>query len=137
MRATLEEIIQFLQQEFPQSLQKCTVDDIQRKYARVSYCVGFDELRPGGTVSGPTMVTIADFALYVAILGEVGIMALAVTSNLNIQFLRKPVANQDLWAECHLFKVGKNLAVGEVWVYSKGMDDAVAHVTGSYVLPRN
>ena len=62
MKATHEDIIQFLQQEFPQSLQKCTVDDIQSKYARVSYCVGFDELRPGGTVSGPTMVTIADFA---------------------------------------------------------------------------
>lgn len=130
------EIIAFLQQEFPQSLEKCQIDAILPKGAVVSYRIGFDELRPGGTVSGPTMVTIADFALYVAILGELGIVALAVTSNLNINFLRKPLAGQDLKAECRLLKVGRTLVVGEVWVYSIGEDAPVAHVTGSYVLPQ-
>lgn len=135
MKANLEQIAAFLKQEFPQSLEKCQLVDVAEKYAKVSYRVGMDELRPGGTVSGPTMFTIADFALYVAILADIGIVALAVTANLNIHFLRKPASDQDLWAECRLLKVGKTLAVGEVWVYSQGQEEPVAHVTGSYALP--
>ena len=60
----------------------------------------------------------------------------AVTSNLNINFLRKPAAGRNLRGECRLMKVGKNLVVGEVWVYSEGMEDAVAHVTGTYSIPQ-
>ncbi|SKZ34679.1 Uncharacterized protein, possibly involved in aromatic compounds catabolism [Mycobacteroides abscessus subsp. abscessus] len=82
------------------------------------------------------MMTVADYALYIAILGELGLVALAVTSNLNINFLRKPAAGRNLRGECRLMKVGKNLVVGEVWVYSEGVDDAVAHVTGTYSIPQ-
>lgn len=135
MKATQQQIIEFLEQEFPQSLGKCQLIDVAEKYAKVSYRVGHDELRPGGTVSGPTMFTLADFALYVAILAEIGIVALAVTANLNIHFLRKPTSDRNLWAQCRLLKVGKTLAVGEVWVYSEGQEAPVAHVTGSYALP--
>lgn len=135
MKATQQQIQTFLEQEFPQSVEKCQILDVAEKYAKASYRVGHDELRPGGTVSGPTMFTIADFALYVAVLAEIGIVALAVTANLNIHFLRKPALGQNLWAECRLLKVGKTLAVGEVWVYSEGQEAPVAHVTGSYALP--
>ncbi|MQW91814.1 thioesterase [Acinetobacter wanghuae] len=135
MKSNILEIQQFLAQEFPQSLQKCAVIDVQSKYAQVSYRVDEQELRPGGTVSGPTIMTIADFALYVAILAEMGIVALAVTSNMNIHFLRKPDGSRNLVAEARLIKVGRVLVVGEVWVYSEGIDDPVAHVTGSYSLP--
>ena len=135
MKSNILEIQQFLAQEFPQSLQKCAVIDVQSKYAQVSYRVEEQELRPGGTVSGPTIMTIADFALYVAILAEIGIVALAVTSNMNIHFLRKPDGSRNLVAEARLIKVGRVLVVGEVWVYSEGIDDPVAHVTGSYNLP--
>lgn len=135
MKSNILEIQQFLAQEFPQSLQKCAVIDVQSKYAQVSYRVDEQELRPGGTVSGPTIMTIADFALYVAILAEIGIVALAVTSNMNIHFLSKPDGSRNLVAEARLMKVGRVLVVGEVWVYSEGIDDPVAHVTGSYSLP--
>ncbi len=135
MKSNILEIQQFLAQEFPQSLQKCAVIDVQSKYAQVSYRVDEQELRPGGTVSGPTIMTIADFALYIAILAEMGIVALAVTSNMNIHFLRKPDGARNLVAEARLIKVGRVLVVGEVWVYSEGIDDPVAHVTGSYSLP--
>ena len=133
---TKEEIIEFLKVEFPQSLEKCEIVYITPRGALVNYHIDERDLRPGGTVSGPTMMTVADYALYIAILGELGLVALAVTSNLNINFLRKPAAGRNLRGECRLMKVGKNLVVGEVWVYSEGVDDAVAHVTGTYSIPQ-
>jgi uncharacterized protein (TIGR00369 family) len=95
-----------------------------------------DHLRPGGTVSGPTMMELADFAMYVAVFSAVGRQPLAVTTNLNINFLRKP-APTDLIAEAKLLKVGKRLAVGEVTIYSDGSDEPVAHVTSTYSIPNN
>lgn len=133
---TKDEIIEFLKVEFPQSLEKCEIASITPRGALVNYHIDERDLRPGGTVSGPTMMTVADYALYIAILGELGLVALAVTSNLNINFLRKPAAGRNLRGECRLMKVGKNLVVGEVWVYSEGVDDAVAHVTGTYSIPQ-
>jgi uncharacterized protein (TIGR00369 family) len=95
-----------------------------------------DHLRPGGTVSGPTMMELADFAMYVAVFSAVGRQPLAVTTNLNINFLRKP-APTDLIAEAKLLKVGKRLAVGEVTIYSDGSNEPVAHVTSTYSIPNN
>ena len=96
----------------------------------------FDEsiVRPGGTISGAKMMELADFAMYVAVFSAYGALPLAVTTNLNINFLRKP-AQADLIAEVHLMKVGKRLAVGEVTIYSDGSSDAVAHVTSTYSIP--
>jgi uncharacterized protein (TIGR00369 family) len=93
-----------------------------------------DHLRPGGTISGPTMMELADFAMYVAVFSAVGPQPLAVTTNLNINFLRKP-AQADLIADARLMKVGKRLAVGEVNIYSAGEDEPVAHVTSTYSIP--
>src|SRR5689334_13878941 len=96
----------------------------------------FDDghLRPGGTISGPTMMELADFAMYVAVFSAIGPQPLAVTINLNINFLRKP-ARSDLIAEARLMKVGKRLAVGEVALYSDGVSEPVAHVTSTYSIP--
>jgi uncharacterized protein (TIGR00369 family) len=91
-------------------------------------------LRPGGTISGPTMMALTDFAMYVAILASVGPVPLAVTTNLNINFLRKP-AQRDLIAETKLIKLGKRLAVGDVAIYSEGEDEMVAHATSTYSIP--
>lgn len=135
MKSNRAEIIEFLQQEFPQSLEKCEIDAVTPMGACLTYRVGESELRPGGTISGPTMMTAADLALYVAILGQIGIVGLAVTTNLNINFLRKPAGGQNLLAECRLMKLGKSLAVGEVWIYSVGQEEPVAHVTGTYSIP--
>lgn len=135
MQSKQAEIIQFLMQNFPQSLEKCEIESIADRGATVIYHIDDRDLRPGGTVSGPTMMTVADYALYIAILGEIGIVGLTVTTNLNINFLRKPAASQDLRGVCKLMKVGKALIVGEVWIYSVDEDEPVAHVTGTYSVP--
>jgi uncharacterized protein (TIGR00369 family) len=91
-------------------------------------------LRPGGTISGPAMMTLADFALYVAVLSVVGRTPLAVTTNLTVNFLRKP-EQRDLVSEARLLKAGKRLCVGEVTICSEGSSEPVAHVTGTYSVP--
>lgn len=131
---TKSEIATFLATEFPQS--KCTVESVGRMAATIRHEVGINELRPGSTVSGPVLMTVADVALYVAILGEIGIVPLAVTTNLNINFLRKPAGDKAIIGECKLIKVGRTLAVGEVTLYSEGLPDPVAHVVGTYAIPR-
>jgi len=130
---SLTDISEFLAAEFPQT--KCRVDAVGGMAATVRHEVGPDELRPGGTVSGPVLMAVADVALYVAILGEIGIVPLAVTTNLNINFLRKPPADRAIIGACKLIKVGRSLAVGEVALYSEGLPEPVAHVVGTYALP--
>ncbi|MGE3148641.1 MAG: PaaI family thioesterase [Pseudorhodoplanes sp.] len=91
-------------------------------------------VRPGGTISGPTMMALADYAMYVAVLAAIGPVPLAVTTNFTINFLRKP-AKADILAEARLLKLGTRLAVGEVTLFSDGMAEAVAHVTSTYSVP--
>lgn len=128
-----QELNEFLAREFPQC--PAIVEEVGNRSCVVRYKVDYSNLRPGGTVSGPTMVLVADVALYVAILGEIGLVPLAVTTNLNINFLRKPKADKDLIGVCTLLKLGKVLAVGEVSVYSEGDDEPVAHAVGTYSIP--
>ncbi|MFT7406222.1 PaaI family thioesterase [Zhongshania sp.] len=130
---TLIAICDFLAKEFPQS--PCLVEAIGPQSATVRYQVDTQSLRPGGTVSGPVLMTTADVGLYAAILGEIGIVALAVTTNLNINFLRKPSADKDIIGECKLIKVGRQLIIGEVALYSEGDDRMVAHAVGTYAIP--
>ncbi|HXE23051.1 MAG TPA: PaaI family thioesterase [Rhodoferax sp.] len=132
--ASKEEIAAFVAKEFPQA--KCTVVEVDATGATVLHPVGVAELRPGGTVSGPVLMATADFALYVAVLGRIGIVPLAVTSSLTINFLRKPVASRPVVGVCKLLKLGRTLAVGEVTLYSEGSGDAVAHVVGTYAIPQ-
>ena len=131
--ATASEISEFLRREFPQN--RCTVVSVGERCATVRLAVGFEQLRPGGTVSGPAMMGLADCALYVAILGEIGLVALTVTTSLNINFLRKPAAGRDILGVCRLMKVGRTLVVGEVTIFSEGNDEPVAHVVGTYSIP--
>ena len=134
MPASREEIAAFLAAEFPQSL--CVVEAVDEQGATVSHRVGPAELRPGGTVSGPVLMGVADVALYVAILGRIGIVPLAVTTDLSIHFLRKPSADRRIIGICRLIKVGRTLAVGEVTLHSEGLDEPVAHVVGTYSIPQ-
>lgn len=123
----------FLAREFPQNT--CVIKEIGPGIATLVQEVGYEHLRPGGTVSGPTMMMVADCAAFVAILGQYGEVALAVTTSLNINFLRKPAAGRDLVARCELLKAGKRLVVCEVAVFSRGMEEPVAHVTATYSIP--
>lgn len=135
MSATKEQVITFMQQAFPQS--PCVIDAVGEGTATVIFPVSDNELRPGGTVSGPTMMALADIALYVALFGKIGIVPLAVTTNLNINFLRKPTANAAIVGECRMIKVGRTQAVGEVSIYSQGQSEPVAHAVGTYAIPIN
>lgn len=137
-RMTREQMTDFLAVEFPQVFGKAdiyVVEEVGHGFARMRCRYHESQLRPGGTISGPTMMTLADTGLYVAILASIGPVALAVTTNLNINFLRKPT-QRDLISECRLVKLGKRLAVGEVSIWSEGdPDDLVAHATGTYSIP--
>lgn len=134
-RPTQAELSAFLTAEFPQT--RCTLEELDEDGSVVvAHAVGEAELRPGGTVSGPVMMALADVALYLAILARIGIVPLAVTTNLSINFLRKPRADRRVVARCRLMKLGRSLAVGEVWVFSEGEDEPVAHATGTYSIPR-
>ena len=132
--ATTTEIVAFITEQFPQT--KCVVEAVGDRSATVSHRIGVDELRPGGTVSGPVLMAVADVALYVAILGEIGIVPLTVTTSLSINFLRKPAADKSIVGICKLMKLGKSLAVGEVALYSEGEPEPVAHAVGTYSSPR-
>ena len=134
---TAGEIEDLLRREFPQAFYEGCGLSIERvAYAniRVRRQYHEDHLRPGGTISGPTMMELADFAMYVAVFSAIGPQPLAVTTNLSINFLRKP-AQADLLADSKLLKVGKRLVVGEVALYSDGSDEPVAHVTSTYSVP--
>jgi acyl-coenzyme A thioesterase PaaI-like protein len=130
---TKAEIVDFLAREFPQS--KCIVEEVGDRSATVSHPIGPAQLRPGDTVSGPLLMTVADVALYVAILSTIGLVPLAVTTSLTINFLRKPSARNPIVGVCKLMKVGRILVVGEVALYSERNDEMVAHAVGTYSIP--
>ncbi|MEE4144632.1 MAG: PaaI family thioesterase [Halieaceae bacterium] len=119
--------------DFPQN--NSIIEATGNRGATVRHRIGVNELRPGGTVSGPVMMAVADVALYAAILGEIGIVPLAVTTSLNINFLRKPAADRDIIGVCTLIKVGRSLVTGDVYLYSEGDDRPVAHAVGTYSIP--
>lgn len=93
-------------------------------------------LRPGGTITGPAMMGLADFAMYAALMEAIGQVELAVTTNLNINFLRRP-GQTDVIADCRVLKLGKRLAVLEATLFSEGDDEPIAHATGTYSIPPN
>src|SRR5438270_3317122 len=132
-----EAVAQLLEREFPQMYfagSGTTIEAAWHGGCRVRRAFSEKSLRPGRTISGPTMMGLTDFSMYVAILASVGPVPLAVTTNLNINFLRKPAA-RDLIAEAKLIKLGKRLAVGEVSIRSEGEEDMVSHATATYSIP--
>lgn len=129
----IEQIREFFGREFPQH--DIVIEQAGNSGARVRRRVDARDLRPGKTVAGPFMMSVADTALYVAILAEIGLVAVAVTSNLNINFFRRPSPDSDVIGECKLLKVGKTLIIGEVTLYSDGQADPIAHAVGTYSLP--
>lgn len=131
---TEQDLAHFLEHEFPQA-SHFVIEEVGENYVRVRAPIGQGDLRPGGTVSGPTMFGLADVAVYLALLAMIGPKALAVTTNASIDFMRKPAAGRDLIAECHLLKRGRVLAVGDVRIRSAGSDNAVARASLTYSIP--
>ncbi len=110
------------------------VEEIREGYARIRIPFQDKNLRPGGSISGPVMMAAGDTAMYAAILGSLGKVSMAVTSNLNINFLQRP-KQVDLVAEGTILKLGKRMAFCEVGIRGADAEDLFAHVTGSYSLP--
>ena len=135
MKVTFEELKDFLEVQFPQGAAYGSLEALGDGWAEMTLAVEDDHLRPGGTVSGPAMMALADVTMYAALLSRIGLVPLAVTTNLNINFLRKPVAHAPIRARAALLKVGRTMGVGEVFVYSEGMEEPVAHATLTYSIP--
>lgn len=120
---------------FPQIADLVRVETVNEQQLVARHRVDERHLRPGGTVSGPTMFALADVALYLAILSRIGEVPLAVTTNASIDFMRKPEAGRDLLAECRILKLGRVLAVGDVLIRSDGGAAPVARCSMTYSIP--
>src|SRR3954453_15391496 len=136
-RMSVAELDAFLLKEFPQAF---AAGNISIERADGESCLIRERfharmLRPGGTVSGPTLMALADFAMYFVLLSAIGPIGLAVTTNLNINFLRKGQPGQDVLAAARLVNLGKRLTVGQVNLLSGSSPDPVAHVTSTYSIP--
>src|SRR3984957_17408539 len=137
-KMSVAELQKFLHDEFPQVF--FNGGDIPIEGADGESCLfrqRYSErmLRPGGTVSGPTLMALADCAMYVVLLSAIGPVGLAVTTHLNINFLRKGAPGQDMLAAARILKLGKRLAVGEVNLLSGTSPEPIAHVTSTYSIP--
>ncbi|WP_237062458.1 PaaI family thioesterase [Loktanella sp. M215] len=128
-------LMAFLAREFPQVCDDFAIDRLDAQGLRVRLRVADRHLRPGGTVSGPSMFALADVSLYLAILARLGPVALAVTTNCSIDFMRKPASGADLVCDCRLLKLGRQLAVGDALLYSEGQDQPVARAGLTYAIP--
>ena len=136
-KMSVMELESFLLAEFPQAFK---AGDISIESADGATCLlrqrySDQMLRPGGTISGPTLMALADCAMYVVLLSAIGPVSLAVTANLNINFLRKGAPGQDVLAAARLLKLGRRLAVGEVNLLSGTSPDPIAHATSTYSIP--
>lgn len=134
-RLTREEFDAIVAAELPIALRmglRLDGFDYGHAVARAPYQGDF--VRPGGTIAGPVLMALADYTMYAVTLSMIGKVELAVTTNLNINFLRKP-AQRDVIAEGRMLKLGQRLAVLEVTLRSDGEVEPVAHVTGTYSIP--
>ena len=134
---TAEELTQRLTDEFPEAFGAggaLTIEAVWHGGCRMRQAFRPQALRPGGTISGPSMMALVDVAMYVALLAAIGWVPLAVTTALTINFLRKPPPG-DLVAEARLLKLGRRLAVGEIGLRGDGADALVAHATSTYSIP--
>lgn len=137
IKLNAEEVTAYLDEHFPQLLHRgraFVIEDVGTWSARVRMFYNERFLRPGGTISGPAQFLLADLSMYIALLGAIGPIGLAVTTNLSINFLRKP-DQADMLGEARILKLGKRLAVGEIALYSEGDEDPAAHATATYSIP--
>ena len=135
MQMTADEVNTFIAAGIPAFAKMgFRVDAVEPGVVRVRQTYDERSLRPGGSVSGPTMMTLADTAMYALILARLGPVGLAVTQNLNINFLRKP-RQADLIAEARFLRLGRSAAVIDVLIFADGQDEPVAQSTGTYAIP--
>lgn len=132
---SVDELSQYLAQVFPQVRDDFVVEDLTDDSITMRLVVQDRHLRPGGTISGPSMFALADVSVYAMVLARKGRQALAVTTSSSMDFLRKPDGSADMIGKCRLLKLGRTLAVGDVLMYSQGSADPVARASMTYSLP--
>ncbi|MEH6644947.1 PaaI family thioesterase [Sulfitobacter sp.] len=129
------QLMTFMREVFQQVADDFNVEEVKPNEVTIRLIVSEKHLRPGGTVSGPSMFGLADVAAYFATLAMIGPQALAVTTNCSLDFMRKPAAGVDLIATAKLLKLGRQLSVSHVLIYSEGMEEPVAQATMTYAIP--
>ncbi len=125
----------FVATHFPQLGSDFVLEEITKEGVVVRLAVSERHLRPGGTVSGPSMFALADVGMYLAILARIGPVALAVTTNCSIDFMRRPAAGIDMICRTRILKLGRVLAVGDAMLYSDGIESPVARASLTYSIP--
>ena len=128
-------LLEYVEGIFSQIKGEFTIDSLEENSIIVRMSIQERHLRPGGTVSGPSMFALADISVYMSVIAAIGPISLTVTTNCSMDFMRKPLPNADIIAECRLLKTGKNLAVGDVQIYSDGTKELVARATFTYAIP--
>jgi uncharacterized protein (TIGR00369 family) len=132
---TEAELAAFLDARFPQVRGEFAVERLTDDGLILRLKVAEKHLRPGDTVSGPTMFGLADVAFYLALLARIGPVALAVTTGVSMDFMRKPGRGADLLATARLLKLGRQLAVGDVLIRAEGDDAVLARAALTYAIP--
>jgi uncharacterized protein (TIGR00369 family) len=135
LKMDVEALNALMRSEFSQVANDFIVQSVAPMAAVVRMPVAEEHLRPGGTISGPTMFALADVSMYLVVLAMIGPVTLAVTTNCSIDFMRKPTAGVDLIASARIHKLGRSLAVGDVLIHSEGMDAPVARASLTYAIP--
>jgi len=128
-------LVEYLEQVFPQIKGDFSVLEMAERQLKVKLNVQDRHLRPGGTVSGPSMFSLADVSVYMAVLAMIGPEPLTVTTGCSLDFMRKPAGGQDIIASCKLLKLGRSLAVGDVLIHSEALPEPVARATMTYAIP--
>ena len=136
LQFSISELSSYLNEVFPQVVNRYRIVDLQQGYARVIQNMTQENLRPGGTVSGPTIFSLVDIGMYILLLAHIGKEPLAVTTNCSIDFLKKPTMDEELFADCNLLKLGKTLVVGEVLVKSSEKETLIARSSITYYRPK-
>ena len=136
LQFSISELSSYLDEVFPQVVNRYRIVDLQQGYARVIQNITQENLRPGGTVSGPTIFSLVDIGMYILLLAHIGKEPLAVTTNCSIDFLKKPTMDEEIFADCNLLKLGKTLVFGEVLVKSSGKEALLARSSITYYRPK-
>ena len=135
LQMNAEELTAYLAEIFPQVKGDFAIDRLAEMEVDMRLLTADRHLRPGGTVSGPSMFALADVCVYAAVLAMIGRQALAVTTSCSLDFMRKPENGKDMIGHCRLLKLGRTLAVGDVLLFSEGMDKPVARASMTYSIP--
>ena len=134
LQMTASEVQAFIEEVFSQVHHDFTILDLDEEGITVQLNYDDKHLRPGGTMSGPSMFGLADVAFYMITLAHIGREALTVTTNCSIDFMRKPKAG-NLIAKARILKLGKQLSVGDVLIYAEGEENPVARANLTYAIP--